>query len=259
MKRRQLFEFEDLQWFPVSIRNHVTDFLRTVSEKFNLFGPVVPILPEFCNKCGYTKIVDLASGGGGQWGSLSTQLAKEVPDLQVTLTDKYPNKMALSKITKGSPNVFQYIDTPVDATAVPNDLSGVRTMFLSLHHFSPDLATRILSDAVSANTPIAVFEAQQRNVEHVIRFSLSPLAVLLLTPLIRPFSLHRLLFTYLIPIVPFIVGWDGVVSVLRTYTPEEMLKLCNAADPQGRFIWNTETIVHGQQKIQTLTGRPNNH
>ena len=35
----------------------------------------------------------------------------------------------------------------------------------------------------------------------------------------------RIIFTYLIPIVPLFVLWDGVVSSLRTYSVEEMKEL----------------------------------
>jgi len=44
-----------------------------------------------------------------------------------------------------------------------------------------------------------------------------PLAVLALMPLARPFRWAYLVFTYLIPLLPLIVLWDGIVSMLRIY------------------------------------------
>jgi hypothetical protein len=41
----------------------------------------------------------------------------------------------------------------------------------------------------------------------------------------RPFRWSRLLLTYLIPIVPLVVLWDGIVSCCRTRTPQELLAL----------------------------------
>ena len=66
MKRFQLFEIEDQAWFPRRLRNYMTDFLRTVAEKFNLFEPVVPVLRDILAEAGKKRIVDLASGGDGQ-------------------------------------------------------------------------------------------------------------------------------------------------------------------------------------------------
>ncbi|MDG1762690.1 MAG: hypothetical protein P8H38_05490 [Flavobacteriaceae bacterium] len=44
MARLHLFEFEDLQWFPSTIRNYMTDFLQVVSNKFDFYKPITPIL-----------------------------------------------------------------------------------------------------------------------------------------------------------------------------------------------------------------------
>ena len=45
------------------------------------------------------------------------------------------------------------------------------------------------------------------------------------TPLIRPFRWSRLLWTYLIPIIPLVLLFDGVVSCLRTYRPQELREI----------------------------------
>ena len=129
-------------------------------------------------------------------------------------------------------------------------------MFLSLHHFKPEEVKGIFENAVRCGAPIAVFEAQRRDIEHVIRFSLSPIGVLLLTPLIRPFRFARVLFTYFIPLVPLVVFWDGVVSVFRTYKNDELKELAESVDPEKKFQWSGELILNGQQKIQVFTGQP---
>ena len=54
---------------------------------------------------------------------------------------------------------------------------------------------------------------------------LVPLAVLVLTPAVRPFRWSRLFWTYLVPVLPPPILFDGVVSCLRVYTPEEMLAM----------------------------------
>ncbi|MEM7390892.1 MAG: hypothetical protein AAF492_00985, partial [Verrucomicrobiota bacterium] len=122
--------------------------------------------------------------------------------------------------------------------------------------FRPRDVEQIFENAIRSEVPIVIFEAQRRDMEHVIRFSLSPIAVLLLTPFIRPFSIPRLFFTYLIPLVPLIVLWDGVVSVLRTYTNEELEGMARSVDVNHRFLWSSELILKGQQKIQMFVGYP---
>ena len=106
--------------------------------------------------------------------------------------------------------------------AVPSSLKGLRTQFLSFHHFKPEQAQAILQNAINNSQPIAIFEGQQPSVKSLIPMFLSPLNVLLTTPFIRPFKVDRILFTYLIPILPLFILWDGVISVLRTYTVKEL-------------------------------------
>jgi hypothetical protein len=39
-----------------------------------------------------------------------------------------------------------------------------------------------------------------------------PLKVLLLTPLIKPQRFWRYVFTYLVPVLPLVIVWDGVAA-----------------------------------------------
>lgn len=253
MRRFHLFEFEDLDRFPAVLRDCMTDYLRHVEEVFDLFDPVLPVLETELRRSGLKHIIDLASGAGGAWGVLAPRLRARVPELQVTLTDLHPNAAAFrfAQARAG----LQYEASPVDATEVPDTLHGLRTMFLSFHHLPPGVATGVLRSAVASSAPIAVFEGQKRDFAHLLRHALSPLGVLVTTPFIRPFRLRRLLLTYLPPLVPLCVGWDGIVSVLRSYTAGELETMASFADPQGRFEWETGELA-GRIAVPYLIGRP---
>jgi len=73
---------------------------------------------------------------------------------------------------------------------------------------------------------------------------LTPLFVVIATPFIRPFLWKRLLWTYLIPFVPFICCWDGVVSQLRAYTISELSELTQGFEG---YEWSAgSTYIPGQ-------------
>jgi hypothetical protein len=256
MRRMHLFEFEDLTWFSPTLRNYVTDYLRFVSVRFNIYEVAVPILQRGLAASGGSQIVDLGSGGGGGWSPLAAGLRERVPELRVILTDLYPNREALESVARTQPAVFAVEQSPVDATDVPSRLHGLRTQFVSFHHFQPDDARRILANAVSASAPIAIFEAQERTIGNLLRMVLTPLFVWLFTPWIRPFRWGRLVFTYLLPVVPAVVLWDGVVSVLRTYTERELRALANDADPDELFEWDIGTLTNRGLAIPYLLGLP---
>ena len=67
---------------------------------------------------------------------------------------------------------------------------------------------------------------------------ITPLLVLLLTPKIKPFKWSRLFFTYLLPVIPLVIGFDGIVSVLRTYTAEELLEMTTKITSEN-YLWES--------------------
>lgn len=256
MKRRHLFEFEDFGWFPSSLRNLMTDYLRHVVVQFRLYEPVIPLLKHLLKATQTTSIVDLASGGGGPWQALAPVLAKEVPGLDIRLTDLYPNRNALQSVCESAPETLSTNEDPVNALQVPPHLKGLRTQFLSLHHFRPDQVQAIFRNAIDAQQPIATFEFQDRTWAHALQFAFSPLFVFLLTLRIRPFTLKRLFFTYVLPIVPFFIMWDGVVSVLRTYRSAELKTLLAEMPESSRYQWEIATVKQGTVTLNYVLGQP---
>ena len=256
MKRRHLFEYEDQQWFPVFIRNYGTDFLQFIANKMDMYKEIIPVLIKGLQKSGHKKIIDIASGGGGGWEKIAPRIKDEIPDIQITLTDYYPNIEAMKRMLLVDKDIFKYVPESIDALDVPKQLEGLRTLFLSFHHFKYEDANKVLQNAIDARMPIAVFEIQERNMEHVLKNIFSPLMVLLTAPFIKPFSIGRLVFTYLLPVVPMFILWDGVVSVLRTYTLDEMKKMTTELNKRMHYKWEIEKIKDGPITILYLLGYP---
>jgi hypothetical protein len=253
MKRVHLFEFEDFQWFPSAIRNYMTDFLQYVSNRFDIYKAVVPLINDVLERTHSDRIIDLASGGGGGLLKLSEHLHASHPDLEIVLTDYYPNIAAFERTVSVSP-VFTYYKESVNAMEVPAELKGLRTQFLSLHHFRPEDAVKILQNAVDAGSPIALFESQERNLKSILSMIFSPLTVIFTTPFIRPFRIGRIVFTYLIPVVPLFILWDGIVSALRTYSVKEMEELVAQVTGNEAYEWKIGRQQSGPAMIPYLIG-----
>lgn len=255
MKRIHSFEFEDLEWFPQTLRNYVTDYLQFSANALDIYKPIIPILQKGITAAGNNTIIDIASGGGGGYIKLGGHLAEQNPDLKIMLSDFYPNLDAFKATKAKLPDTIDYIATPVNAMSVPSSWKGLRTQFLSLHHFRPEQARAILQNAVDNKQPIAIFEGQQRNVASIISILFAPLFLFLFTPFIRPFRFTRLLFTYILPVLPLVVLWDGIISVLRTYTQDELNAMIASLDNTESFEWETG-IVKGKGPIPYLLGLP---
>lgn len=258
MKRYHLFEWEDQPWFPDVLRRNMTDYLRFMITKLGIYDPVVPLIKEMLEKTGQRQILDLCSGAGGGLETLQPKISAEMGfDVPVTLTDKFPNLEAWQQIQTESKNAIGYIEKSVDATNVPENLTGVRTLFSSFHHFKPEQAQAILQDAVDKKQAIGIFEGSGKQY-HELLFAgvLFPPLMFGITPFIRPFKLSRLFFTYLIPAIPVFTLWDGVVSVLRMYNPE-MLEEMTKKLTGPPYVWKTGYAKHKSgAKVIYLIGYP---
>ncbi len=236
MMRLHLFELEDQSWFPKSVRDVGTDFMRFVAEVARPYRAMVPRLARALAATGSPGILDLCSGGAGPAVAIRNQLAAGGQPVPVILTDKFPNRPAFERARRVTGGGVDFIETPVDATAVPAHLVGFRTLFSGLHHFGPETARHILQDAVDHRQPIGVFEITRRSPLHILGATLLPLAIWSSTPFIRPFRWSRLLWTYALPVVPAFLTWDAIVSCLRTYSVAELHELVDGLSCEN-YSW----------------------
>lgn len=258
MPRLHFFELHEQPWCPAPIRHGVTEALAYLADTFDFFGPLRSRLIEAFEASGSTEVVDLCSGSGGPWLGLVTRSVYALPIRRVTMTDLHPNVAALEVVRIRSGGLLAYEASAVDARAVPEHLRGFRTLFASFHHFRPGDAARILRDAVDRGEGIAIVEPGGRSAKHLLGVVLIPLAMLVLTPWIRPVRASRFLFTYLLPAIPLALFFDGVVSCLRTYAPEDLERLVAEADPGRRHTWSIGRARMGRLPIDTtyLIGVP---
>jgi hypothetical protein len=236
VKRIHLFEFTDLAWYPDLFRRLQTDYLQFVASLGTGHKYLIPLFKQAMQSIHTNEIVDLCSGGTGPWVHLADQLEQAGLPVYITLTDKYPNPESIQKWSATSQHI-KYLEKPVDALNVPESLKGMRTLFEGFHHFRPDQAKSILQDAVGKRTAIGIFEASLKPPLGVILLLFSPLITIVsyffMTPFIKPRTFARFFWTYLIPVVPLVTSWDGVVSLLRTYSHQELKELtasCSAND-----------------------------
>jgi hypothetical protein len=260
MRRAQFIEIHEQPWFPSSIRDETTDALQFGLNLAKAYAPIAPLLQGVLDSLESCSIVDLCSGGGGPWLELARELQSRklqggAPGLQIShiwLTDKYPNLRALENAGAASENITYY-PSSVDAMKVPSELKGFRTMFTSFHHFPPEEARAILQNAVDAGEGIGIFEITRRaplNIGLMFAWALMPLVC---TPWIRPFRWSRLLWTYLIPIIPLVFLFDGVVSCLRTYRPQELREIVDKLTT-GEYQWEIGEHLSGRVPITYLIG-----
>jgi hypothetical protein len=256
LPRAFLFEFEDLKWFPQVIREGMMDYLRLMIGWTDFYQPCAPIIKEVLSSSRSNRLVELCAGGGGGITKMLKYLAAMECRPSVMLTDLYPNISRRAELKMQSPQL-SFKPEPVNALNVPEDCSGVRTMFSALHHFKPQQVKALLADAMSKNESVAFFDAGTTSVFNILSVVLlEPISFLLLTPLFRPFRWSRLFFTYVVPLIILCTIWDGSISVLRFYTRRELEDIVTGLSGNN-YIWKVGRVKNKLGiPVHYITGHP---
>ncbi|GAC1365573.1 MAG: hypothetical protein NVSMB3_14180 [Acidobacteriaceae bacterium] len=256
MRRSILVEIHDHPAFPPLLRDLTTDALQALWDFGHSYRPILPRLRTALACLGTSQILDLCSGAGGPWLSLAHDFQHTSPaPLSICLTDKFPNREAFDRARATSPEAITFDLRSIDATRVPGDLPGFRTIFASFHHFAPAEAHHVLADAVHRWQGIAIFEAARPALRTMLAICFIPFLALILTPSIRPFRWSRLLFTYLIPIVPLVLWVDGILSCLRAYSLDQLRDFAQVVSTPG-YHWEIGEERGGLLPVTYLIGRP---
>lgn len=127
-----------------------------------------------------------------------------------------------------------------------------------MHRFTTSIRRRraFLRNAVCNREGIGIFEYTERNLwVWGPALALAPLFMILAIPFVRPFKWSHLVWTWLVPLFTLTGVWDGIVSCMRTYTPEELLLM--ARDAGDGYEWRAGRVrAFGACRVTYLVGWP---
>ena len=200
-----LKELEDYPWFPTYLRKMQLEYVGWISVQLKIYLPILKLLQQFPSH----QWIDLASGSG--WPAFYLQ-QNASPHIEYTLTDLYPESV--------SNEVKRHVEVDVEAVNLIDfqpEAGKQYSMFNAFHHFTSSQQHLMLKKMKEAKASCLIAEVLEPSFLCFIQVTL---AALILQPLttwaIRPFSIVRLITTYIIPIQLITVAWDGWLSVLKS-------------------------------------------
>ncbi len=221
------------------------EYLAFLSNTFNMYKPVREMLLQAITQNNHHDWTDACSGSGGP------VLGLNLP-YNVLLTDLYPPK----ETGNLKPNIT-YCPDPVNMETTLPPGNGLISMFNCFHHFSDPTKIEIIQRAKEAKRPLFIVEILQPTSRHFISVLFSTtIGHWLTVPFMKPFSLQRLLFTYIIPLHTITICVDGIISVFKSKSPGFYSRLCNqlSSDEYQLRLIQTKGISGA---ILILQGAPN--
>lgn len=243
---------------PAWLRDACTGLMRVASEAMRLHEAAVPPALRALDAAGTNRIVDLCSGAGGPAIALTRRLTRRGDRfVELLLTDKFPNIGAFELAERQLPGIVKARRTSLDAACVDGTLTGLRTLFNGLHHLPPETARSVFADAAAKRQPILALEVVERSFAGFLGVALTPLGVLAMTPFVRPVRLRSLALTYLLPLIPTMLTWDGFASCLRAYSLPELEDLVRELRrPDYDFRVERRRVPWTAAHVTTVLGFP---
>ena len=267
-KRKHYFEFNDLEKLPLFLREGILETLAIAMEDHCYHEPLLEVLNELRPQFG-NNVIDQCSGSGGPILSMLKKCPEDL-GMNFFLSDLNPQIENFASIKESFPGFVDFLQDPVDATNFDsikaewhqrfkdNAIPKIRTINNGFHHFSPELAKKVLQDAAAHKQALVIMECLSReSFDLLLNLRVFGLRIFKMPFAAKKRNTLKFLFTYLLPVLPLIGGFDMFVSCLRIHEESDLSSYLNeiGGTPDYQFEFRTGRTQTGAY-YSFILGKP---
>ncbi|MEM7372297.1 MAG: hypothetical protein AAF587_27005 [Bacteroidota bacterium] len=227
MKRKQVPQLINQGWFPKHLKQLMFEFMSWFVSKVHAAKPFMPVIEQGLQHTSNHHLINIDRKMGAGIETLIPHLPESVTVENIPLSE------------------------------MQTEEEGLYTMINSFHQFAPAEARTFLSQIARKKHPLAILEGNNDSLWQLVGMTIIlPMTILLTAPIVRPFRPSRLLFTYLIPILPIASLLDGFLALFKLYAPKDLDQLVSTIQVPG-YMWESGKRDNGRGgKIMYLLGYP---
>jgi hypothetical protein len=220
MKTLNAFQFNACPQIPPVLHRTQMEVVELCNARFRDYYPMVADAAlQRAVDGGFTTIVELGAG----CGPLTERMAADLraADLRFIVCDLIPDRAAFRRLIDRFPGRVEAIEEPVDFSQRRD--WGPKTLLLlsaAFHHVPVERRLGVLEALTSSAGGVMIFSTVRKTPWCLLT---APLVVIpsLLLPIAfwkRPGRLRRILWCWLLPLVPLMSMWDAVGGCLRQWS-----------------------------------------
>ena len=227
MKRRHVPQISYQPWFPRFLNVYIQEFVTWFVGKVNAAKPFIPLIEEGLQYS--DRIVSIDADAGGGFETIQKFIDPSLPVRRLPI------------------HQFEAVE------------KGLYISVNSFHLLRPNEAQELLRKISTKGYPVVVLEGNNDSLLQVFGMTvIVPLTVIFTAPLVRPFRILRLVFTYFVPILPLVTFLDGFLALFKLYAPCDLDELV-APLSNPNYQWRSGKSDNGRGgKIIYLIGTPKN-
>lgn len=240
-------ELEDYNWFPKIFRRFQMEYIGSIIQWVHFYQPLLPVFKILLKGNNINTIQDLCSGSGLPAVYIQEQIGDEYKTI---LTDRFPES------SFADTNTVNYLQLKSDVLELIPEDGKCYTMYNAFHHFNQQQQLQITQQLQAAKAPFVFAEILEPDIITLFKIIFTTTILQILTaPFVRPFSLPRLFFTYIIPVNIFTVTYDGVISVLKSKSVKQYQHLLQTF-MNNNYELSVQKYSSWKGTIICITGNP---
>jgi hypothetical protein len=235
------FEFMDLSWLPDSLKRTLREILDcALSRPFRTYYDTVveQISDRIRNDPRITAVAELGAGTAPITHRLANLLGRP-SSLKLIVCDLYPHPEAFRELQAQYPDTVLPVWEPVDFSKPIVFPEGTYVVVSAAFHHVPPTLRRSVLEVLSAFPGMIVEPIKKKALTICLAWVIVFPA--LATPFLlrrRPGNGRRFFWCYIVPVAPFMIIWDGMISCFRCWRKDEWLAVIASETRLRRFSFN---------------------
>lgn len=222
------FEFGDLAAAPAFYHQFLREFMSKIYLVFGIHKLWRSEISSFVKKQNSQCIHDPCAGSGYVNQLIFESLPREL-DAKFYLSDLMTNESPefAKQINALGYKNLKFAESPVDLLKIEAENQMPKMFVNSFHHFSREQVKEILKNTLGQGKEVLVLEYCRKTPDSLLSMLFGAILSLIFFPFVveKKYILPSFIFCFLVPIIPLMLVWDGVVSCLRTHSVSSLRQI----------------------------------
>lgn len=241
-----IYECNDSPHCPQFIRESILEVLGNSIRDAGVYEKLAPRFIDFCTKHHIKNILEIGAGSGESTAVFVDAVFRhQQKPPHIYISDLLPMHEVMKATAARYPDVLTPLEDSLDIrNAAVAPVHDMRMVLSAFHHFDPDVVRSFFKDAREQQLAIFIAEPFTNSLR-----AFFPLFLHGFTSLARngvqssKMRFVKFFFTFLLPLIPMCLLWDGLVSMIRMYDKKGFMEIVETLpESESGYQWHYEEV-----------------
>lgn len=255
------YEFNDSPQCPTFIRESILEVLGKSIRDAKVYEALAPRFIQFCQDAKVQTVLEFGAGSGESTAIfLDAVLGTGETPPRIYISDLFPMATVMAKTCATHPDTLIPLQGSVDLRNPPESPGHDMRMVLSaFHHCDAEMARQFLKKGQEQGVAVFIAEPFTKSLQAFFPLFLHGFTSLARNGVLSSrMRLAKFICTFLLPLIPLCLLWDGLISMVRMYSKDDFAEMVGSLpDVDLPYDWQYEEVqVPLGGTASLFTGRP---